>query len=330
MKQEEYMPEKPGQVKISLTNLCNYRCVMCPNSTFKQPRGFMDDELAFRIVDDCVASGIKKLSLGSSGEPLLHKGFVRYLRYAKERGFWVSTATNCSLLTPKLTDEIMSVGIDRVNLSVYSATPEEHKRYCGNNKFDDVVRNVTYFLEHWAAGGRVAEVNMGFLSIPGVNDEAAFMRFWGPITQRCGLKIDRRDAVNWAGSMDTFKDSVVQRRWGVSRDRGQLVVRFSKVVPCTQMPSYVYILHDGTVLPCCFFPDSTDHPEMQFGNVRESSIVAVWQSPRFRRFRENHFRCEVKGYAPCIACEARFRLFEIRPWATLRRLFTGPKTRAAT
>lgn len=320
MKIEEYMPDKPEHVKISITNICNYRCVMCPNFTFKQLRGYMKDELAYQIIDDCVVSGIAKLSLGSSGEATLHKGFLKYLKYAKGKGLWVSTATNCSQLTPEFTDELLTIGIDRINLSVYSSTPEEHRNYCKNNNFEKVVKNITYFLERWNATGKKTDVKMGFLSLPGVNDEAAFMALWEPITQQYGLEIDRKVAINWAGSVDTIDESVFQRKWRVRRKGAGFVLQHCRAVPCTQMPSYIYILHDGTVHPCCNFMDSTDHPEMRFGNVTDSSIIEAWQAPRFQKFREKHYQCDVHAFRPCVSCEARFQISEITVGAVLRRV----------
>lgn len=316
-----YFPEKPAHVKISLTNICNYKCIMCPNSSMKQTRGFMEDELAYKIIDECVAVGIRGLSLGSSGEVLLHKNFTKYLKYAKEKNLWVSTATNCSRLSPEMTDEILSLGIDRINLSVYSTNSEEHKKYCNKEDFEDVVRNVKYFLDRWYTVKHKVDVKMGFLKLEGINDEIAFRKFWEPITRKYGLEIDRKEAINWAGGINTLSDSILSRKWMIKKEDNKLALCFARIVPCSQMPSYVYILHDGTVHPCCNLLDSSDYPEMRFGNVKNSSIFDIWQSPRFKKFREKHFRCEVSSFKPCITCEARFKLAKITPASVFHRMF---------
>lgn len=321
MKPMNYFPEKPAHVKISLTNVCNYKCIMCPNSSIKQKRGFMEDELAYKIIDECVAAGIRGLSLGSSGEVLLHKNFPKYLKYAKGKNLWVSTATNCSRLNPELTDEILSLGIDRINLSVYSTNAEEHKKYCKKDDFEKVVKNVMYFLDRWYTVKQRVDVKIGFLKLEGVNDENAFMHFWEPITRKYGLEIDRKEAINWAGGINTLSNSILARKWRIRKENKKMVLSFTRIVPCSQMPSYVYILHDGTVHPCCNLLDSSDFPEMRFGNVSNSSIVEIWQSPRFKKFREKHFRCDVSAFKPCINCEARFKLGKITTATVLHRMF---------
>ena len=316
----DYFPEKPAHVKISLTNVCNYKCIMCPNSSIKQTRGFIGDDLAYKIIDECVTAGIRGLSLGSSGEVLLHKNFIKYLKYAKEKKLWVSTATNCSRLSPEMTDEILSLGIDRITLSVYSTNAEEHKKYCNKDDFEDVVKNVTYFLDRWYTTKQKVDVKMGFLKLEGINDESSFMHFWEPITRKYGLEIDKKEAINWAGGINTLSDSILVRKLSIGREGGRMVFSFPRIVPCTQMPSYIYILHDGTVHPCCNLLDSTDYPEMRFGNVTNSSIVEIWQSPRFKKFREKHFHCDVSLFKPCITCEARFKLAKITPAKIIHRI----------
>jgi len=293
---------------------------MCPNSSIRQKRGFMGDDLAYKIIDECAGAGISGISLGSSGEVLLHKNFKKYLKYAKEKNLWVSTATNCSRLNPELTDEILSLGIDRINLSVYSTNAEEHKKYCNKDDFEAVVENVTYFLDRWYASKQKVDVKMGFLRLEGINDENTFMHFWEPITRKYGLEIDRKEAINWAGGINTLSDSILAHKWRFRRESGGVVLNLTRIVPCMQMPSYVYILHDGTVHPCCNLLDSTDYPEMRFGNIANSSIVDVWQSPRFQKFRQKHFRCDVSAFKPCITCEARFKLAKITPASILHRM----------
>lgn len=295
---------------------------MCPNSTMKQERGFMDDALAYKIIDECVSCGIKKISLGSSGEALLHKNFTKYLKYAKENKLWVSTATNCSRLTPDLSDEVLSIGIDRINLSVYSSNKEEHIKYCKKNDFEAVVNNVIYFLDRWHASDHKVDVKMGFLKLDGINDESAFIKFWEPITKKYGLEIEIKEAINWAGGISTLSNSILAQKFKLHRERREIILSFNRVIPCTQLPSYVYILHDGTVHPCCNLLDSTDYPEMRFGNVNNNSIIDVWQSTRFQQFRKKHFHSDVSAFKPCVSCEARYRRSKITASSIFHKIFS--------
>jgi len=91
----ELLLDRPEIIKVSLTNICNYRCVMCYNPGLRQMRGFIKEDLLWRIMEECVEAGIGKISLGATGEPLLHPKFADFLVRAKQQGLWVSTNNQC-------------------------------------------------------------------------------------------------------------------------------------------------------------------------------------------------------------------------------------------
>src|SRR5437870_7571461 len=143
-----YFLERPQQIKVSVTNICNYKCVMCYNPTLKQARDLIADDLMYAILDECVEIGIPKISIGGTGEPLLHPRFVDYLVEAKRRGLWVSTTSNCSTLTRERALAMLDAGIDRMNISIYSSTPEEHKQYTKTDLFEQAADNVKFFIKN--------------------------------------------------------------------------------------------------------------------------------------------------------------------------------------
>lgn len=293
-----YFIDKPEIVKVSLTNSCNYRCVMCFNPGLKQPRGRMTADLLRRVVDACAEAGIGKLSLGATGEPLLHPEFVEFLSLAKSRGLWVSTTTNASLLTPELAARIIGQGINRVNLSIYSTTDEEHRKYTGTGLFGQVVNNIRSFLEIWKRHGRPCHVNMWFLPIPGVNSHEKHLAFWKPLADEAGLTITDQPALNWSGSVDFVRESRVR----LVREGGRLTLRWMRPRPCPDIRYYLQILHGGEILPCCQIPEPDAAGSLVFGRIPDNRILDVWNGGRYRTFKLAHARCQIEGYPTCVAC----------------------------
>ena len=106
MDKSDFFLIRPDSIKVSITNICNYNCIMCYMSSLKDAKGQMEDDLFFSLVHQCRDNGIGKISIGAVGEPLVHKRFVNFVQYAKSMGLWVSSTSNCSLLSPEISGQI--------------------------------------------------------------------------------------------------------------------------------------------------------------------------------------------------------------------------------
>jgi len=293
-----YFLDTPQQTKISLTNVCNYRCVMCYNPNLKQERGFIDDALLYRVLDQCAEIGVSKVSLGATGEPLLHKHFLEYVRYAKSLGLWVSTTSNCSTLTHELASELIEAGLDRFNISIYSSCREEHLKYTGNDCFDQVLENVTGFLRLWHRSDRRMHVNMWFLKIPQINDYDKYLEVWKPLADEVGLPLPLKEKGNWAGKVDFCSTAPVFLER--SEEHLRLAVRYR--IRCPHIRYYLQVLHNGQVLPCCNIAECEGHEEILFGNAKEDSLMSIWQSRKYLRFKKDHAKRRISAYPLCRNC----------------------------
>ena len=104
------------------TSACNLKCSYCRARATAEPD---PDELstkeALALIDE-VAS-LKPLLILSGGEPLLRPDIFLLARYAVSKGLRVSLATNGTLLTPEVVDEIVSSGVSRVSISLDGVDP---------------------------------------------------------------------------------------------------------------------------------------------------------------------------------------------------------------
>ncbi|MGB0681887.1 MAG: radical SAM/SPASM domain-containing protein [Magnetovibrionaceae bacterium] len=283
----DYFISRPEQIKLSLTNLCNFKCLMCFNPDMAQARGMMDEDMVFRLLDECADEGIPKVSLGGTGEPTLHKRFGDFVSHAKGKGLWVSTTTNLSVLQPELADRILADGIDRVRLSIYSANDAEHRMYTKTGLFEKVKVNLEHFLSEWDRNGRHAEIKFSYLPLKGVNDEDAFQEAWGDLFAKYDIPITKKVLMDWAGQVTVD---------------GIEAFRNPKQVPCPHVRYYFLILHDGVVLPCCnlFQPEGVE--EVVLGDIKKQSIMDVWRSETFRTFKQAHYAAKTPGYKVCTGC----------------------------
>jgi len=119
-------------VRISITDRCNYRCVYCRTGT----NGALYAELPFedylRMARILVGLGITKIRL-TGGEPLLRKGIVEFVReLSKLRTIAgkkpdIAMTTNGHLLA-EIAQPLKDAGLDRITVSMDAVDPERFAR----------------------------------------------------------------------------------------------------------------------------------------------------------------------------------------------------------
>jgi radical SAM protein with 4Fe4S-binding SPASM domain len=119
----------PFLVVWNYTKFCNLKCEHCYEGAGPKPA---DDELtteeAKRVVDQFEDAGVVAIAF-SGGEPLLRKDIFEVARYAKSKGFFISVATNGTVITRKLAKEIKKV-FDYVEISL-DGFAKVHDRFRG-------------------------------------------------------------------------------------------------------------------------------------------------------------------------------------------------------
>jgi len=78
------LPYMPHTAWIEPTNVCNLKCIMCPNSVIPQNNpGFMSMDLYKKIIDEG-KNHFTSIVLCLAGEPFLHKQLPEMVAYAKK------------------------------------------------------------------------------------------------------------------------------------------------------------------------------------------------------------------------------------------------------
>ena len=134
-------------LRISITDRCNYRCVYCRTGT----NGAVYAELPFedylRMARILVGLGITKVRL-TGGEPLLRRGVVEFVReLSKLRTVTgekpaIAMTTNGHLLA-EIAQSLKDAGLDRVTVSMDAVDPERFARITRvPNGFESVLEGV--------------------------------------------------------------------------------------------------------------------------------------------------------------------------------------------
>ncbi|MGN6592216.1 MAG: GTP 3',8-cyclase MoaA [Terriglobales bacterium] len=164
-------------LRISLTDRCNYRCVYCRFGTGEE---HAEHPLSWPELERLAAIfhrlGIAKYRL-TGGEPLLRSGITEYVRFLSELGAQdIALTTNGHLLAPRAA-ELARAGLRRVTISLDSLDTQKFAR----------ITRVANGLEHVLAAITAAQaagltpIKVNVVLLRGYNDDeieslAAFAR----------------------------------------------------------------------------------------------------------------------------------------------------------
>ena len=115
------------EVFFELTKQCNLRCHHCyiPKEIEKKELGL---EKWFQIVDSCKDLGVGLIKL-TGGEAMLHPHFWDIVKYINKNGISMRLYTNGSCLNKKTVENLKTVGISEIQISLDGGTEETHDTF---------------------------------------------------------------------------------------------------------------------------------------------------------------------------------------------------------
>jgi radical SAM protein with 4Fe4S-binding SPASM domain len=286
------LPYLPNALWIEPTNVCNLKCIMCPNSIVAQKNpGFMDLGLYEKIIDEA-KDFASYIVLCISGESLLHKDFTQMVSYAKKNGLETYLSTNATLLTPELSRRIIEAGLDWINFSFDGVKKETYEKTRVNADFDKTLQNIIDFLKiKKELKSKIrAELQILLMDENGQKEYAQFGEEF--LSKFKNLPLD---------SVQTRRPST----WGkhlLNTEKYQPIeIKKSKYSPCSYLWSSLHILWDGKIVACTsdFFAENI------LGKFPENTLEQIWNGEQMNKFRGAMIRGEYLNYNKnCEGCDS--------------------------
>lgn len=156
-------------LRISLTDLCNLRCVYCmpPEGVRKQAHDqILSLEEIGEIARAAVELGVKKIRL-TGGEPLVRRGVLSLCRELRRiPRLQELTLTTNGLLLPEMAAELKAAGVDRVNISLDTLAPEKYCRITRGGRLEDTLAGIQA-----ARDAGLTPLKLNCVLIGGFNDD---------------------------------------------------------------------------------------------------------------------------------------------------------------
>ncbi len=286
--QKKFAFAYPLYLLIEPVSTCNLRCPFCfqtDKSFTKKPfMGVMDFELFKKVVDEANDIGVRAITLGSRGEPTLHKKFADMISYisSKEKIFELKINTNATFLTKEVSRAILENKVNQVVISGDHYIKDEYERLRLGSNFDEVVSNVDqlYNMRKKDFPNSITEIR-----ISGVDNEKnlnreAYKNFW---IKRADHVVAQYPLERW----NTYENEVI-------KDLDD---------PCEYLWDRMYVWFDGKVNPC----DADYKSYLSYGDVNENTISDIWNGNTINNLREDHLNRKRTQIEPCNKCGVTFK-----------------------
>ena len=281
----------PKYLSIQTTSLCNGHCIFCPYDQIKDlfPMKIMEEHLFKKIINECSQyHSIERIILYLNNEPLTDPHLIGRINYVKEKIPWASVhiLTNGSLLTKKISQDLIDSKLDWIGFSLHGIKKQTFQRCMGLN-YDLTFKRVLNFIKEAKSKRDIQDfIMVTFLRHKYLTQKEAdeTIKFWRD------KGIER---------ISYFEGPI--SRAGNVRDLPK--VRHEKIKGCTSIwaNEMIHIVENGDVVLCCM----DWRREIILGNINKQSIYEVWNSQYYEDTRDKRDgRKESPDNFICKRCEA--------------------------
>jgi AdoMet-dependent heme synthase len=275
----------PLSVQLDLTYRCNERCVHCYLD--HHDHGEMTTAEIKDLLDQMAAAGVFYLTV-SGGEILMRRDFFEILEYARRLTFCIKLKTNGILIRKNEADRIKALGVESVQISIYSHVPAVHDAI--TKLPGSLAKSIEAVRRLRAHGIHVIMANV--LMVKNAHDYAGVKALAAELGAQ--FIIDPTITPMMDGDRSILSLNVDENALReVFRNEGLVggnVEEFCAppqgpdedaldMLPCSAGHTACYVSPYGDVYPCVQFP-------LPSGNVRHMKFVDIWRdSPQLNEVR---------------------------------------------
>jgi cyclic pyranopterin phosphate synthase len=303
-------------LRISVTDRCNFRCVYCRSA---DPDNHMPHHELLewhefeRLARILVGMGIRKVRV-TGGEPLVRPGVEDFIARLKAIGVSdLSITTNGHLLAERL-DALLAAGLDRINISLDSLDREKFERVTRTKTFDQVMAGIDA-----AQASRLRPVKVNAVLVRSLNDDEVeafaefardrdlIMRFiefmpldadraWTRDTMVPAAEVYRRIHARWPLVEIEHERSETARKYKFVDGPGEIGLIAPVTQPLCGHCSRIRLTADGKLRTCLFSKEDHDLKFLLRGGASDEDIADEIRSVVMQK--EKGHRINEPGFVP--------------------------------
>ena len=263
---------------IENTNICNANCSFCAYKHQKKPKLFMSNELFQKSINQFAKSGGGALIITPVvGDPLIDKDLINKIKFAKKMKEikYIFLFTNLIELNKFDLTNLLSSGLDEINVSICIGNKEMYKRLFGIDKYGTVIKNLNDLLTENKRLGEKVKVHI-HLRAEKPFESTTSSSDYQHLTKTHGKGLFHIDSEydNWTGIIT--KDNL---------PKGNLFKKIKKMSePCRELYNGAIVYANGDV-GCCWRRDIEG--KLFIGNIHENPLEDIWKGKNIKIIRQN-------------------------------------------
>lgn len=300
------IPKTGGRVIWEVTNTCNYGCRYCIfSSTSRQQKDELNTAKIFETIGALSENGFTHVKI-TGGEPFTRPDIMDILRHCCAAGLKTDISTNASLVTKEIAEELETIGLDMVHVSLDGSTQEMQEAVRGKRTWAPTLDGLKYLA------ATSMRVRAGCVVYKGNEDQLASVAAFCA-DQGCNEVIfSRMEPVGRMRGREelvsTLSNAELQARVATAADEvgDRIKVTGSFAEPtakgsCSACPGgekFLFIDHKGRVSPCTWVAER--RPEYRGANTLHThSLTEILAGAENRNFRKIAVKLHAAGLNRC-------------------------------
>jgi MoaA/NifB/PqqE/SkfB family radical SAM enzyme len=311
----------PPFLEIEPTTACNFKCVCCEHTYWKEPTKNMTFEQFKKIFDDFGKP--KWLGLTGIGSSYLNKDYHKMLQYAKSKATIIEVFDHFAhFKNDEQIRELIKIGPDFQFISIYGASTKSFEKICIGSNYELIEKNIRRFVEiKKEMKTRFPILNFHYIITSESKAEILdFLDFINSLDTEIGEVLitpmlhSFKEAKRYAIGIDENYVNLIKERAGkykipitINMSAKREAEGLSEKPPINNCKEYImpFIFVTGHVTPCCGQNEANAREwqkKMALGNVLEKSFREIWYSQKYKEMRKliRQNKCPKE----CVLCPA--------------------------
>ncbi len=288
----------PSHIQIAtVEGKCNYRCIMCPINESERQK-VMDNQFFTAILKTLkpYMAEQKFLSLLGLGETLIDKEVCQKVFIAKKMHFkGIGIFTNGELLTEKISECLLKVGLDSLIVSIDGYTDEIQKSIRKGSNLNKIIKNIDDFIYIREQSKLKTRIIVRFTKqFLNQNEWGDFYNFW-----KNRLNVKYLDSIfcyhvhNFGGNNSYLREDDIVKH--------NILNNFK----CDQLYDRLTIFSDGSLGLCC----GDQIGKNKIGNVLNKDPVILYnESQIFKEYRKKIETGKISELELCRQCSVPYSI----------------------
>jgi MoaA/NifB/PqqE/SkfB family radical SAM enzyme len=295
----------PPFLEIEPTTICNFRCICCEHTYWKEPSKNMNFQEFKKIMDDFGKP--KWLGLTGIGSSYLNPEFHKMLRYAKSKGTIIEVMDHFAhFKNDEQIRELIEIGPDIQFVSTYGASKKSFEKVCVGSNYDLIEKNIKTFVRlKKQMKKRFPILNFHYIITSESKEEIfKFIEFVNSLDTEVGeilvtpLLHSFNEAKKYAVSIN--EEYVNKVRMKAKKYKIPITVNMSakqqaegleKKPSMDNCKEYImpFIFVTGEVTPCCGQNEANQREwqkKTNLGNVLKQDFKEIWNSQKYKKMRQ--------------------------------------------